>query len=231
MDVTDIKHKSLGLALDNFYVCQICHIVDNDHDRLEIGHPCSNCGKPSPAGQSYFGLQVYSLLTLKQEFYHSKQIITDETGEAQELEWIGNVKLPVIIFFTTFREVLLKKLLNELFLAMDLPKEINERLLPDSPTHKQRLDKLFKTLTGKKWKNALGMVSKEQNFDFIALSDFVEKIVNARNTFLHTGMKWAIKEEMAKECLNNTYHLLNLYAALHNRYVVPHYKPQDSTGS
>jgi hypothetical protein len=224
VDVTDIKNQQLGLVLDNFYVCQNCHIVDNDHDRIEIGHTCSNCGKPSSGGRSYFGLKVDSLITLMQEFYHSKQLITNEFGEVQDLKWIGNVKLPVIIFFATLREVLLDNLLQELFLARGLPEDICDRLLADSPTYKQRLDKLFRALTGEKWKNALKIISEEQSFDFIALNDFVGEIVNARNTFLHTGIKWAIKEEMAEQCLRNIYPLLSMYTILHNKYVVKYHK-------
>lgn len=159
-----------------------------------------------------------------QEFYHSEQRITNEFGEVQDLKWIGNVKLAVIIFFATLREVLLNNLLQELFWAGGLPEDICERLLADSPTYKHRLDKLFKTLTGDKWKNALRKISEEQSFNFIALSDFVGDIVKARNTFLHKGIKWAIKEEMAGQCLRNTYPLLSMYAILHNKYVVKYHK-------
>lgn len=224
MDVTDIKDQPLGILLANFYICQDCHIVDNDHDRMNVGHHCSNCGNPSPGGQSYFGFKVNSLITLMQEFYHSEQSITNGFDEVKDLKWIGNVKLPVIIFFVTLREVLIDNLLQKLFVARGLPDDICERLLADSSGYKQRIDKLFRTLAGEKWKNALKKISQEQNFDFIALDDFVEEIVKARNTFLHSGIKWAIKEEMAKQCLRNIYPVLSMYKNLHNKYVLKYYK-------
>jgi hypothetical protein len=142
-------------------------------------------------------------------------------GENQELWWAGNVKLPVIIFFTTLRELLLNNLIDELFTARRIEADICERVLKDSPTHRQRMDKLFRTLTGEKWQAALRLIDEKEHTDFIRLDKFVIDVVTARNDFVHDGDKWAIKDEMVEDCIGNTYPMLQLHAFLHNYFVVP----------
>jgi len=223
MDIVKIKDRPLGGVLDDFYVCEKCRIVDNDHGRLDKGYKCTTCGQPSDAGMSYFSTQVSSLITLMQEFYHTQQVITDDVGTAQNLRWAGNVKLPVIIFFTTLRELLLNNLIDELFIARQIDPDICERLLADSPTHKQRLDKLFRSMTGEKWNAALRLIDQKEGTNFISLNDFIEKVVNARNDFLHNGDTWQIKDGMAEDCMKNIHPMLRLHAFLHNYFVVPIY--------
>ena len=226
-DVTDIKHQSLGLVLADFHICQHCHIIDRDNNRMMVGHPCSNCGTPSPAGRSYFNLSVHSLINLMQEFYHKDQSKQDATPRDELFGKVltkKNSRLAVIIFFATLREVLLENLLYDLMIAQELPGNICKRLFSDSFTHKQRLDKLFPSLSGVTWKKAIKNVSAKCELDYIELDNFIEKVVKARNRFLHEGKKWAIKEEMAEECLRRIWPLLNLHVYLHNEYVVPYYK-------
>ncbi len=224
MDVTKIKDRSLGEFLDDFYVCENCRIVDNDHGRLDVGYKCTSCGEPSHRGMSYFSTQVSSLITMMQEFYHTQQVITDDEGEPRNPWWAGNVKLPVIIFFTTLRELLLNNLIDELFKAIQIDPDICERLLADSPTHKQRLDKLFETLTGKKWYAALRLIDQNEGTDFISLDAFIVNVVNARNDFLHNGNVWEIKDGMAQDCIRNIHPMLRLHAYLHNYFVLPIYE-------
>jgi hypothetical protein len=77
-DILKIKDRPLGDVLATFYVCENCRIVDNDHGRVEVGHKCGTCKAPSEAGMSYFSTQATSLITLMQEFYHTRQIIPDD---------------------------------------------------------------------------------------------------------------------------------------------------------
>ena len=221
MDLTRIKDRPLGQLVDNFYICENCRVVDNDHQRVEVGHKCTSCKEPSKRGMSYFSTQVSSLITMMQEFYHTCQVITDEQNEPCNPWWVGNVKLPVIIFFTTLRELLLNNLIDELFNALQIHPNICERLLADSPTHKRRLDKLFKTLTGKKWNTALKQIDHLKRTDFISLDHFIVSVVNARNDFLHNGNLWQIKDSMASDCIENTHSMLELHAYLHNNFVLP----------
>lgn len=225
-DILDIKHQSLGLVLADFHICQHCHIVDRDSNRIKVGYPCPNCGTPSPAGRMYFNVSVHSLINLMQEFFHKDQskLETPEDELFDEVSQKKSSKLAVIIFFATLREVLLENLLYDLMIAQNLPGNVCKRLFSDSITHKQRLEKLFPSLAGVTWKNAIKSVSAKCELDYIGLDQFIKEIVEARNRFLHEGKKWAIKEGMAEECVRNIWPLLNLHVYLHNEYVVPHYQ-------
>jgi hypothetical protein len=218
-DLLKIKDRPLGEMLDNFYICESCSIVDNDSGRLERGHKCTHCSKIDDRGMSYFTTRVTSLINLMQEFYHTQQIILDDQGQPHTPSWAGNIKLPVIIFFSTLRELLLNNLIEELFKAKQVEAEICERLLFDNQTHRQRLDKLFRTLTGEKWKNALKLIDKNEGTDFISLNEFIETVVKARNEFVHEGGSWEINEDMADNCMKNIYPMLQLHALLHNYFV------------
>jgi hypothetical protein len=222
-DLSKIKDRALGEMLDVFFVCQKCRIVDNDHGRVEGGHKCTTCNEPSSAGQSYYSAQVFSLITLMQEFYHTHQDIPDDLGEKQDQWWADKTKLPVIIFFTTLRELLLNNFIDELFRARNIGADICERLLKDSPTHKQRLGKLFRALTGEKWEAALKAIDQKEKTDFIRLNKFIMDVVEARNDFVHAGNTWSVKDEMADECIRCLYAMLQLHAYMHNYFVAPLY--------
>lgn len=214
-----IKDRPLGEMLDNFFICENCSMVDTDSGRLEHGHKCTHCSKTDDRGMSYFSTRVTSLINLMQEFFHTQQIITDDQGHAHTPIWAGNIKLPVIIFFSTLRELLLNNLIEELFKAKKLEADICERLLSDNQTHSKRLNKLFKTLTGEKWINALKLIDMKEGTDFITLNEFIETVVRARNDFVHEGSTWEIKEDMADNCMKNIYSMLQLHAFLHNYFV------------
>ncbi len=140
------------------------------------------------------------------------------------------LKYAVVIFFATLREVLLENLLYDLMIAQQLPGGVCKRLFADSPMHKQRMDKLFPTLAGVTWKKAVSTVNSKCELDYVELDGFVERIVVARNKFLHRGSKYAITENMAEECIRHIWPLLNLHVFLHNEYVVPYYKKVSERG-
>lgn len=220
--IIDIKTQPLGLVLNSFCICQNCHIVDTDIERVEVGHPCSTCGEPSPGGRSFFGLPVYSLINLMQVSYHSDNVIS-QTGGLHDHHASEDTKLAVVIFFVALREVLMTRFLRNLMIARNIPEDICERLFEDNPTHTQRMNKLFQSLTGQKWKKAIKILSEDSGIDYANLDEFIEDTVNARNTFLHKGIKWAVGKDMARHCLERIPSLLRLHADLHNKYVYPLY--------
>jgi hypothetical protein len=222
MRITDIKTQPLGLVLDSFYICQSCHVADTDHERGEVDHPCSTCGKPSPSGRSFFNLSVYSMINLIQAAYHSENVIS-HGGGLRDRDTSDDTKLAVVIFFVTLREVLMTSFLRNLMIARDIPEEICEKLFEDNPTHAQRMNKLFHNLTGEKWKKAIDILGEGSGIDYVNLDKFIEDTVNARNTFLHRGIKWAVGRDMVRDCLERTPSLLRLYVALHNKFVYPLY--------
>jgi len=78
--------------------------------------------------------------------------------------------------------------------------------------------------TGQKWKKAIKILSEDSGIDYANLDKFIEDTVNARNTFLHQGIKWAVGKDMVRHCLERIPSLLQLHVDLHNKYVYPLYK-------
>jgi hypothetical protein len=221
--ILKIKDRPLSDVIDTFYICEKCNIVDEDSNRGEHGYLCTNCHKPDNRGMSYYSTQVGSLINLMQEFYHTHQIKTDDIAEARIPFWGINIKLPIIIFYTTLKELLLNNLIDEIFKARKLEIDICQRLLSDNPGYMMRRG-LFGSLAGEKWKSALKIIDHDEGTNYKALNEFLQKVDLARNDFVHNGKTWEIENtNMAEECIEETYSLLRLHVLLHNYFVYPIY--------
>lgn len=55
-----------------FAKCPHCFIVDDDWERMTVGHKCSRCGVPGDGGHDYFELRVSVLVDLLQFTFHAK---------------------------------------------------------------------------------------------------------------------------------------------------------------
>jgi hypothetical protein len=189
---------------------------------------CKKCGKANTSGsRDYFDLAVWSLINLMQEFFLKDARKPAPVTGARDSR---NSPLAVVLFFATFREVLLKHFLTKMMLAHRLTTSVSERLFADSQSHQQMLNNLFPALTGGiKWNTALAQVQSHLSFDTTALNDFLRSVAKARNAFLHDGSKWAVKPAMAKQCMYRLYDLLELYVALHNEFVVKQYAGKGAT--
>ncbi len=223
MKVIDIKRQPLDLVLDDFCICETCHIVDRYMMRSEAGNDCPTCGEPMPYGRAYFPSSVRSLINLMQEFYHARYKIGDEALN-MELQDAHNSELAVVIFFVSLREVLLVNFIKERLNAHNGPDATYKDLLSDSRTYSHKMSKLFPNLVGVPWNKAIKEISKPGKIDYEKLDCFVRRIAEARNSFLHDGIKYAIEKDMPGACLENISPLLNLYVALHNTYVFPIYE-------
>lgn len=118
---------------------------------------------------------------------------------------------------------MLDNLLNELFSVHKVAPAIAEKLLKDNRLFGQNIFGVLPAITETPWKRAIEDASSEVGRDFGALSDFMEKAADLRNTFVHEGSGWEITRELATECVNNIFDLMNLFASLHNLYVKPNF--------
>ena len=223
INIIDIKNQPLGILLTNFLICQHCNYVDRDMNRMRVGHPCQKCGNASPAGRSYFNHSVSSLIDLMQEFFHKDELIESTISKTRKKR-LQNSRLAVVVYFVTLREVLLTKLLKELMIAQKIPIKIEKRLFDDNLTHKQKLDKLFPSLVGKSWNTAVKQVNERVELDYLQVNKFLVDAVRVRNKFLHEGQKFAIKKDLAENCIRNIGPLLSLHVSLHNDFVFPLYQ-------
>lgn len=217
MKVSEITAQPLSTLVSDFYVCQSCSIVDADNNRMLVGSPCATCGAKSEGGLAYFDLSADALVDLMQESFHYKSTSRNMSGSPL----VGNNvhRLAVVIYFCTLGEVLLEHFLREIMYALNIPNGVQERILNDSLFARERVEKVFPSLVGEKWKAVLKDLSKNSKLNFEKTVEFYLRVANARNEFLHRGNQWAIPESMPEECMEEIWPLINLYVLLHNRYV------------
>ncbi len=213
------------IDLHYYFICRNCYIVDRDLRRSAVGYKCPRCGFCGEGSTSYYGTNVFSLLDLMQEFYflkserhEQKKMINPEKKEDHHIA--------IVILFCSLAEVLLNHLLNQIMDKKDIPFEVQERLLHDNLNVVQRIDKLFPSLTGMKWKKAIEKVDKRSKYDYKSTISFYQETNAARNAFLHKGYISAITEGMPIRCLDNAEPLINLFVDLHNHFVASLFQAQ-----
>ena len=213
----------LGTLLVKYHACEHCHAVYVDPHQTCVGLACKKCGKANTAGsRGYFGIAVWSLINLMQEFFHKDAKAAQAGPGAKDS---NNSPLAVVLFFATLRDVLLKHFLTEMMIAHGLTVAVLERLFADSQSRQQMLNSLFPALTGGvKWNAALARLQAQLSFDAVDLNDFLKEVAKARNSFLHEGSQWPIKPVMAEQCMLRIDELLQLYVALHNEFVLEKHK-------
>jgi hypothetical protein len=219
MHLHEIENQSWSTLVAQFFVCNECQIVDTESERMRVGYPCPQCQAPSDPAQLYFGSPVHSLIDLMQEAYFSNTIV-------ESYSIVKNAdrhNISVVLYYCTLREVVFEQLLIRLCRAQEIPRKVIERLLADNNTHKKRLDNLFPSLTSIKWNKLIQDLNSTNEIDFVALNRFFEKVVKARNEFLHEGNHWCIDQSLKVECIENIFPLMQLIVAAHNAYVHPHY--------
>jgi hypothetical protein len=102
---------------------------------------------------------------------------------------------------------------------MGIPQNIQERLLTDNMYVKQRVQRLFPTLTDAKWNKTIKNLSGRVELDYIETTKFYEHAAEKRNVFLHSGSKWAIPTDMPRKCLRQIWPTVNLFVSLHNEFI------------
>lgn len=221
MRISETTKQSLSTLVADFYVCRFCAVVDRDRGRLEVGYSCPECSGTSEGGLLYFALPAHTLINLMQDSFHQKSTRSDRVPTG------GNAHKPaVVIYFCTLGEVLLEHFLRELMDALQLPKSVRDRILDDNLFPKGRVEKVFPSLVSEKWNAVVKDLSRNSKLDYEKTVKLYLEAVEARNRFLHRGNKWAISEGMPKECMEEIWALMNLYAELHNRFVPALYAAQ-----
>jgi len=214
IDISRVKDQPLSTLIANHCQCDACDIVDRDPNRAIIGYKCPRCGVKGTGGQTYFHIGILSTINIIQELYHTTTI-------KPSINSVNPHKLATVVFFCTLVEALLENLLREHMCAHKIPSDIQERLLADNLTSKQRVTKLFPTIFSDKWETAISKASQSnpQKKYKVALELFL-KAVSARNRLLHPpGNKWAIGIDLPRQCIFHLPTLLDLFVWLHNNYI------------
>jgi hypothetical protein len=223
MELSEIRHQSLHTLVTKAYVCAGCAIVDSNDERYRVGFECPCCGDKSHGALSYFSLPVHAVVDLMQEVFHlGLDAPMGSSARAEPSESATNHRLAIVVYYSTFSELLLEHTIRELMIARNVRRAIQDRMLVDHPFAKARVEKLFPALADMKWKDAIVQVSIADT-SFSEIVAFTVEVITARNTFLHQGNRWAVRETLPRECINATRALVNLHVALHNAFIQPIY--------
>ena len=213
----EIHDQNLRSRALSFYICEACRFVDDDRERMKVGYNCPRCLVPGKGGMIYFRMNVFTLIDLVERFYYTESKSVPMTQIPGGYDKSG-LKLAVVIFFCTLAEVLLEHFLQHCMHKMGVPHQVQQRLLDDNPFVKQRVDKIFPTLTGVKWDRAVKLQNQSTALDYSGTVEFHKRVTRARNEFLHRGDRYVITQKMSEECMHHIWPLVSLFVDLHNQY-------------
>ena len=184
---------------------------------MQVNYPCPRCGSPSPGGLSYFALPIPTVGDLIGELNPLPEL--DSPNPSAKLPIPDGHKFALLVFFCTLAEVLLQHFLQRHMDSLTIPLPVQRRLLSDNSGVKRRLDNLFPSIVGVKWKDAVKTVSANSGKDFSQTVAFAAEAAAKRNLLVHLGNQWAIPQAMTERCFNETSPLVRLFVELHNAFL------------
>lgn len=205
----------------DFACCGSCGFLETRAGWEESGG-CLGCGDANPRKLDYFPTPVWLMVDLMQEAYH----LGPEVHQADDDPALGSHEFAVVIYFATLGEVLFNGFLLELLCAHNVPEDVAAGILKAHSSALGR-ERLFKALTGLKFKAAVQEASAETELDLAAAREFYSKVTHVRNGIVHAAATWEVPDGLAARCIEETWALVNLFAVLHNRHIHTKYKPPD----
>jgi hypothetical protein len=212
-----MQRGKISSLVSLFSMCRDCQVVDTFLDRIRVGTPCPTCHSPSKGGLIYFNVPILGLVDLIQEAYGAIPLHAGESSFPENPEMTHSIS--VIVFFSTLREALLVRLIDELMICQNLSIELQDRLYKDYNSHNERLFKLFPALAGLTWDDALKTIQTQTGRDFSSVSDTLKEIADIRNRFIHKVNYFGITYHDASKCIENLYPTFELFVALHNLFI------------
>jgi len=223
---SDIKGQSLSTLVCDYFICPYCGIIDRDEGRMCKGHPCSNCSVEGNRARLGFGVNIMLLVDLVQETYHSEAPSKLQSEYRPKGRDIGTV-----LMICSLREALLNNFLSNNLLAKKVDRRLIERLLDDNKLTNQKFQKLFPTVVGLKWDEAITALSRKHSVHFAEVSSLLREVAKARNQFLHEGSVWKISPDLSERCINSLFKLIYLFVCLHNEYTQPFWGGNDEAAT
>jgi hypothetical protein len=205
-------------ALQMFRLCATCGHVYHDNTPSVPGQQCPRCQTERAGPNPYFVTTISDIADLIAQFYPLPNLDVHPLVTPPPPSRAN--ALAILVFFCTLGEILLQHFLERAMQKLDLPPEVQQRLLDDNLFTKQRVQKLFPALCGVKWKDAIKVVSSNSPDNFETTAKFFLETSEHRNRLLHLGNTWQPPSDIAKQCFEQIAPLIYLFVALHNTYLV-----------
>jgi len=228
--------QSLGSLLLGYLECERCRHVYKMW--TDTAHSCPACKGEVRTGLVYSPMTIISLIDLIQDLYRMELTRTSAIEEKIVEKKEARHHVGILLLFCTLVECWMEYLLRALMESRHLPEQIIDRLLSDNWRLEARTKKLFKTLTGKAFGDALRDLTKENkkkggDLNYEAVWSFVQDVIEKRNKVVHKGAIYILPEHLVEECISYIERVGLLFIALQNQYIVQgadsHGAGQDAT--
>ena len=216
-----LSRQLLSVFLLDFNICGNCkHVYKNKHGASS----CPSCHTKITNKLGYPSFTIPNIINLIQDHYRMEPCRENINGDKIIDKKESRHNYGIIILFCTFVECWMDYFINYLLKTRKTPDEIIDRLLSDNWRLDDRKGKLFKTLTGESFGDALKNITeinkkKGGNLDYMKIWDTVQDTIKKRNDIIHKGGFGKYDESFIAHCINNINGVNNLFIALHNRYI------------
>jgi hypothetical protein len=222
-DILEIRDRPLSQVVGNYLSCPVCCTVVRDTDGEERAD-CPCCENKLTGGTFFFKRPVHSLVDLIQTAFHLGRTVTQDNPPLGAVSGFDQT-VACLLFFTRLGDVTLDQLLRAILRSQHLPPHIGKRLLTDHPDYRSRIGKLFPTLTGETWRASIETLASERGLEYVETVVFRQRASTMTDAFLQLGELPENGHEIGATCVLRIVPLLDLHAALHNRFVLR--RPRD----
>lgn len=210
--LSEIDSQTLDTLVCDHLICKDCGMIYRYDFRL--GYQCKHCNAPSEGGRVAFHINIHVLVNLVQQAYHSQSPTGHSTGpQGQD---VGTV-----LFYCSLREALLNNFIVTNLRTRNIDEVLISRMLDDNKLASQKFGRLFTSVIGTKWEDAISDLSRTRDKDYMAVSKLMKDAADLRNEFLHEGDAWGINRDFAKRCVDSLGQLVSMFVELHNEYTQP----------
>src|SRR5258706_5033066 len=144
-------------ALQMFRLCAACGHVYHDNTPSVPGQQCPRCHTESASLNSYFVAKISDVADLIAKFYQLPNLDVHPTITPPPLSRAN--ALGILVFFCTLGAILLQHFLERAMQKLDLPPDVQQRLLDDNLFTKHRVQKLLPTPCVVKCNDAIKSIS------------------------------------------------------------------------
>jgi hypothetical protein len=221
MDILRVRHQLWSSLLADFFCeCRLCGWVYWRKIDTEGSH-CPKCDGALDSDRSFFPLHAASIINRIQEAYFLPELVTPE-AVADPLAKEER-RLPVVLHFVTLGEVLLAHFLRRGLISQGKPRDLINKLLDRNLGSRERLHTLFAVVANHDWEQATAEIMTGSSIDYKTVSSLYLEARKARNEVLH-GRSWTVPEGLPARCAQGIWPLLNMFVALHNKFIFPQIK-------
>ena len=227
-DVLCVHDEPLSRLLADYFICNRCGTVGHGRDQTNPTPRCTRCDDAATGAGFYFKKPVHAVIDLMQDTYQST--VVTARGGAPDIPQLGRTSsLALVLFFCQLFEIVQEHVLRHIMSASRIPDHAANRLLADNRDPRSRIVKIFATVTGERWRTAIDDLTNKRRIDHVDTVRFLKRCIDLRDVLAVTPDLGAIDDEMGKACMLRIDSLLDLFVALHNRYVPPMLASQRDT--